>query len=211
MATIKIRFYPLFLLLIPLFLPYVITAFMSPKSDLAKRVRKLLLISLPIFIGTALLVLIPQPGVIMTGRMVMGVNACADQDFTILESVPAGRIISPYGLSLTLLEQQKTHQVATNGFHRGAPGIKRIAETFMDVPPDIRKAALKPFDYVVICKPKPKTEVDRSDAPLTEPDLSDAPLYAALVSGQVWDGLIDITPTDDSRLRLYKIDHAKLP
>lgn len=199
MTALRIRAYPFYLMLIPLYLPYILTAFLHLKGDLTQNLLKVLIKTCPIFISAGLLSSVPKPEPIIDGRYIMGSDTCNNQDYSLLSPLPAGHIIAPFALSFTLLEKQNKHKIVTNSFHRGSPGIKRIAETFMDVSPETRKAALAPFDYVAICRVN------------VAYDISDAPFYAALATQQGWDGLVDITPNAESRLRIFRIDHDDLP
>ena len=81
-------------------------------------------------------------------------------------------------------------------FHRSAPGMRRIFQVFVSGDSDERRSAVGPFDYLAVCN----TAV---------PDLlPDDTLFAVVARGGDWPGLTPIEPGTDSRLRLFRIDHA---
>ena len=127
-------------------------------------------------------------------------DACRDADLTSLSDLPPSRIMAPMGLSLTLArhisETGSGHSVAALPFHRAAPGMKRMFETFLLSDPSQRRDALAPFDLLAVC-----TLPDTGNAP------DQAPLFAALSSGRDWPGLQEIPQDPESRFRLFRIDH----
>jgi hypothetical protein len=128
----------------------------------------------------------------------MAFDECKTGDIAIPAGTPPGRIVAPLGLSMPLVAALPGgFSVAAVPFHRAAPGMKRVFEAFTATDPDVRRAALAPFDYVAVCR-----------FPLV-PEPGDAPFYAALSAGGDWPGL---TRVDDGKsdFQLFRIDHALL-
>ena len=129
----------------------------------------------------------------------MKTDWCQDQDMGALDTVQPGKIMAPLGLAMTLATGQNRHQSVTAYFHRGSPGIQRVARTFGHTDTKARRNAIAPYDYLAICL-----------TPFENTDLSAAPLFQALNQGEDWPGLKQIPNKTDSRFRLFKIDHGQL-
>jgi hypothetical protein len=129
----------------------------------------------------------------------MVASECERQDFSVLHTVPPGRVAAPQGIAMPLiLAAPSGFSVAAMPFHRASPGMKRMFQAFMTSDPQLRRAALAPFDYVAVCR-----------FPL-EADPKQAPLYAALARGDGWPGLERIASPARSDFQLFRIDHAAL-
>ncbi|MGF9563901.1 hypothetical protein [Neorhizobium sp. JUb45] len=141
----------------------------------------------------------PRREVILDAATFMSFDACKRASFGALSTVPAGKIVAPEGLAMTLLPSLPSgFSVAAVPFHRASPGMKRVFEAFLSSDPAIRLAALAPFDYVAACR-----------FPI-KPDIGTAPLYDALSAGQDWPGLIRLPTGADNPFQLFRIDHATL-
>jgi hypothetical protein len=125
-------------------------------------------------------------------------DVCTDVDASPLERLPPGRIIAPSSLALFLLDRLP-EDMAVNAisFHRAAPGMRRMFDVFLSTEPEIRKAAAAPFDYLAICR-----------YPLAA-DIPGDTLFATLTRGGDWPGLVAVSESPDSPLRVFKIDHAR--
>lgn len=185
--------------LVPLALPLVVGWFLSVRED--ARMRRLVVATTAACLSVFVLPYLAIPSVERTYDAVdyMTFDECKQQDFSVLETVAPGRIALPTGLSLSLLDHAPAgFSVAAIPFHRASPGMKRMYEAFLSSDPAVRKAALAPFDYVAVCR-----------FPL-ESDPAFAPLYAALSAGKGWPGLVPVVPPAQTRLQLFRIDHAAL-
>lgn len=124
---------------------------------------------------------------------------CKEQDFSVLASVPAGRIALPQGLGLQVaFAAPPGFSVGAIPFHRASPGMRRMYEAFLTSDPVLRRQALAPFDYVAVC------------AFPYAVDAAQAPLYAALVHDGDWPGLTPVASSTPSDFQLFRIDHAAL-
>ncbi|MGQ3278097.1 MAG: hypothetical protein ACT6WE_16265 [Shinella sp.] len=129
----------------------------------------------------------------------MASDQCTGQDFSVLDAVTPGRIAAPSGVGMPILfTAPDGFSVAALPFHRASPGMKRMYEAFLSTDPAIRRAALAPFDYVVVCRSPVAADPQR------------APLYAALSAGKDWPGLVRMKPPHESGFQLFRIDHAAL-
>lgn len=129
----------------------------------------------------------------------MTASECEHQDFSVLRTVPPGRVATPQGIAIPLILAAPTgFSVGAMPFHRASPGMKRMFEAFMTSDTQLRREALAPFDYVAVCR-----------FPL-EADPAQAPLYAALARGDSWPGLERVVFSARSDFQLFRIDHAAL-
>jgi hypothetical protein len=130
----------------------------------------------------------------------MAYNNCRNGDFAVLASLLPGHIVAPEALSLSMAASSMPQGFTVGGipYHRASPGLKRAFEAFTGSDPDIRRAALAPFDYLAVCRLSLK------------PEGGPAPLYDALSAGGEWPGLTRI-PTDAANpFQIFRIDHARL-
>ncbi|MEM5474305.1 hypothetical protein WNZ14_21465 [Hoeflea sp. AS60] len=184
--------------LAPLFLPAIIAHLISGESVLQRRWAGGLSAGV---IGTASLLYVTVPPIEWSFDSVdfMSFDECKDQDFSVLSKVAPGRIAVPLGLSMPLAEVLPDgFSIANVPFHRAAPGMKRMFETFTTADPDVRRAALAPFDYLAVCRFKLRSED------------GDTALYATLSAGGDWPGLIRIAPERETDFQLFRIDHVTL-
>ncbi len=122
--------------------------------------------------------------------------SCEQPDASILDDVAPGRIMMPDWLGLKLIGRlPRGMTVAGVSFHRSAPGMRRILESFASVDSGTRREALRPFDYLALCR----SPVPASVAPDT--------LFSALARGGDWPGLTRLNGIDDDFM-LFAIDHA---
>jgi hypothetical protein len=130
----------------------------------------------------------------------MAYDDCQAGDFSGLAELSPGHIIAPGALALTMAASSIPQGFTVGGipYHRAAPGLKRAFEAFTGSDPDIRRAALAPFDYLAVCRLSLK------------PEGGPAPLYDALSAGGEWPGLTRV-PTDAANpFQIFRIDHARL-
>ncbi|WP_244499558.1 hypothetical protein [Rhizobium sp. AC44/96] len=129
----------------------------------------------------------------------MAASECPQQDFSVLQTVPPGRVAVPQGIALPVIFAAPSgFSVGAIPFHRASPGMKRMFDVFMTSDPQLRREALAPFDYVAVCR-----------FPL-KADPAQAPLYAALAGGDDWPGLERVVSPTPSNFQLFRIDHAAL-
>lgn len=125
-------------------------------------------------------------------------DVCTDVDASPLERLPTGRIIAPSSLSLFLLDRLPSGMtVNAISFHRAAPGMRRMLDVFLSTDPETRMRAAEPFDYLAICR---------------YPMVADIPgdtLFATLTRGGAWAGLVPVSDSPASPLRVFRIDHAR--
>ncbi|WP_247750332.1 hypothetical protein [Rhizobium sp. 16-449-1b] len=186
--------------LMPVFLPAVI-ATMTMKSQAFDKMYRLSAVAAAA-VAVALcvfFVLVPSVQHKFDEVDYMVASECERQDFSVLQTVPPGRVAAPQGIAMPLiLAAPSGFSVAAMPFHRASPGMKRIFQAFMTSDPQLRREALAPFDYVAVCR-----------FPL-EADPKQAPLYAALARGDGWPGLERVNPPTRSDFQLFRIDHAAL-
>jgi hypothetical protein len=135
----------------------------------------------------------------LTVEDVLGSDGCQNADFSVLDIVPPGRIVSPLGLANEIAVGHPQHTVEALALHRAAPGIHRMLVAFLSTDDSARKAALAPFDYLAVCARK-----------YVAGGYDEAQLYTKLVGGDAVPGLIPVAGPVRSDFRLYRIDHAAL-
>ncbi|MCF3639350.1 hypothetical protein LXM94_05150 [Rhizobium sp. TRM95111] len=185
--------------LAPLFLPAVAGWFFDPGRN--GRGRTVLTAATALCLSgiVALQVLVPRFVWRFDAADYMTFDECRTADFSVLSTVPPGRIALPNGMALSVLFAAPAgFSVGAVPFHRAAPGMKRMYEAFLSGDPAVRKAALAPFDYVAVCR-----------FPLAS-DPAAAPLYAALSAGGDWPGLARVAAPVETPFQLFRIDHAAL-
>ncbi|MEH6808008.1 MAG: hypothetical protein V7651_04100 [Hyphomonas oceanitis] len=198
LALLQNRNFPFAASFAALFVPGLVQAY-GRASSLRTRLVPLVL---PLLAITVIIIAVRRTDPAIDLIMVMKGDACLNQDLSVLDTAPPGIIMAPPRMSFTLAEYNQTsgghHPVASLPFHRAAPSISRVAQTFTRDDADGRREALAPFDYVAVC---------RMDLQL---DRAPAPLFGALAAGENWPGLIDVLPDSGSRFRLMRIDHDAL-
>jgi hypothetical protein len=124
-------------------------------------------------------------------------DVCTDVDASPLERLPAGRIIAPSSLALFLLDRlPEGMTVNAISFHRAAPGMRRMFDIFLSTDAETRMRAAEPFDYLAICRYS------------TADDIAGDTIFATLTRGGSWAGLMPVSDSPASPLRVFKIDHA---
>lgn len=129
----------------------------------------------------------------------LAINLCADADTSRLNALPPGRIVASRSLGLQLLDQLPPGMtVNAILFDRAVPGMRRMFDVFISTDAETRKAAAQPFDYLAVCRY------------LMVDDIPNDAVFAVLTRGGDWPVLVPVSDSPDSRLRLFKIDHAHL-
>lgn len=184
--------------LVPLFLPAVIASVLTGSGPVQRRMAGALAGAV-LLAGASLSVLVPPAEQHFDNVDFMSFDECGEQDFSVLAEVSPGRIAVPLGLAMPLAEVlPEGFSVVNVPFHRAAPGMKRMFEAFTAQDPEVRRAALAPFDYVAVCRFMLKSEDGYTG------------LYSALAAGEDWPGLIRIDQPRRSDFQLFRIDHAGL-
>ncbi|QEE44272.1 hypothetical protein FVA81_06410 [Rhizobium sp. WL3] len=194
-AVVQLRYARFSVSLMPLFLPVVLVALLSGRLRPAW----------PILSASSALIVV---GIVFAA---VGLNRnparfelidtmadpCEHADFSALETLAPGRVLAPHGLGLPLLEAGKGQlEVAAIPFHRAAPGLSTVFAAFLSGDPAVRRLAVQNFDYVAICA------LPAGHA------LPGGEMYAALINGNGWPGLVEWSPDSLSPLRIFRIDHA---
>lgn len=198
LALLQSRYIRFPVMFAPLFLPAVIAALTG--NGMTRQARSLSLtitgIGIAAFAGLSLV----KTDYTREADAVdyMAFDECPGGRVSIPAGLSPGRIVAPLGLSMPLLAAMPDgFSVAAIPFHRAAPGMRRMFDAFTTGDPEIRRAALAPFDYVAVCR-----------FPL-KPEPGDSPFYAALSAGAEWPGLSRLGDGDDD-FQLFRIDHAAL-
>jgi hypothetical protein len=186
--------------LIPVFVPAVIAMVTMKSPTFGKAYRLSAVVATAIAaVFCFLYVLVPPVEHEFDEVDYMTASECEHQDFSVLRTVPPGRVATPQGIAIPLILAAPTgFSVGAMPFHRASPGMKRMFEAFMTSDTQLRREALAPFDYVAVCR-----------FPL-EADPAQAPLYAALARGDSWPGLERVVFSGHSDFQLFRIDHAAL-
>ena len=123
---------------------------------------------------------------------------CKEPDVTILGEVKPGRIMMPAWLGLRLLDQLPPGMtVAAVSFHRAAPGMRRILQSFISDDSQTRREALEGFDYIALCRLPVPASIAADN------------LFTVVARGGDWPGLTPLSGVDDEFM-LFEIDHAAL-
>ncbi|MDO9414593.1 hypothetical protein [Pararhizobium sp.] len=187
---------------VPLFIPVVLARFEHLQQTKSRRYTTALLAA-PVAVAAACIAVIyavlPHKEQTFDAVFLMSIDSCDGEDFSVLASLPPGRILSPLGMSLNILNFGSPGlTVGAVPFHRASPGIRRSFIAFTTADPAERREALAPFDYLAVCH-----------MPL-EVTGSEAPLYAALAKDVAWPGFVPVAGGSDSRFRIFRIDHSAL-
>lgn len=188
--------------LMPVFLPLGLMACVEMLSTAQGRWAKAVVITPLLVLATAVVglhILVPHRPGEQDAVWLMSMDDCRGEDFADLTGLAPGRILAPLGIGIPLA----THvpdgvSVMAIPFHRAAPGIRLSFTAFAGIDADARKAALDEADYVAVCQ-----------LPFPVP-LEEAPLYATLVSGKDWPGLVPVAGAEPGRLRIYRVVHDAL-
>lgn len=194
-VIIQIRHIRLTAVLISLFVPMAVTQYRFSKPEILARIMRLstALYLMPLGVMIFAYLLIPKSDDPMTAHSILRWDTCNDGDFSVLEKLPHGSIITPIGLSQFLFEQGRPHDLAAIQYQRSAKGIHDILTVFFTDDTEAINAALAKYDYLAICR-------TRTSLPLL-----DSPIYASLNSGDDWKGLQAIENPTGSRFQVYKI------
>lgn len=202
MTVILIRYVRFPAALMPVFLPLALKFCVDTLSSGEGRRAKALVIApvaaLAAVVG-GLYALMPYRPSSQDAVWLMSVDDCRGEDFAELEGLAPGRILAPTGIGLALAAHVPDGvSVMAIPFHRAAPGIGLSFTAFAGSDAAARKAALEEADYVAVCH-----------VPFPVPS-EEAPLYAALVGGKDWPGLVPVAGAEPGRLKIYRVVHAAL-
>lgn len=179
-----------------LFVPYFIHIVLQDRQT----VPKLLAVAVAAVVGTGLtlqILALPRSDQFDVADY-LAYPSCEKPDVTGLEQIEPGRIMAPPWLGLKLMEQLPPGMtVASVPFHRGAPGMRRTLLSLASTDSRTRRAALKDFDYIALCR-----------LPVPASIAADT-LFAVVARGGEWPGLTRLSGADDT-LMLFEIDHAAL-
>ncbi|MBK8457168.1 MAG: hypothetical protein IPL47_08735 [Phyllobacteriaceae bacterium] len=106
----------------------------------------------------------PSPSKAIDGIDLMGADACADADLSLLARLEPGRIIAPLGLAMTLAGNRHGHTIAALPYHRAAPGIRRVGLAFAGATDAERREVSRrsPMSRSAHCRPRSKRRARRS-------------------------------------------------
>ena len=129
----------------------------------------------------------------------MTADLCRNADLSGLRSLEAGRIMTTAPLGLVMAKAlPKGMSIAGISFHRAAPGMRRIYQALALEDKAMRRAAMEPFDYVVLCK-YPIPSSIRSHVP-----------FVVLSRGGAWPGLVALPDASRGNLMVFSVDHKAL-
>ncbi|WP_159948406.1 hypothetical protein [Rhizobium sp. 18065] len=149
--------------------------------------------------GTFFLMLVPKHSLRPELLDYLAFDLCMDVDTSPLHTLPAGRIVAPSSLGLFMLDRLPPGMtVNAISFHRAAAGMRRMYDVFVSTDSETRRVAAEPFDYLAVCR-----------YPMV-PEIPNDTLFAVLTRGGDWPGLVPVSDSATSALRLFKIDHARL-
>lgn len=125
-------------------------------------------------------------------------NDCRLSDFSALEAIPPGRIVTPPGLGLQILYRGIPGiSVSSISFHRAAAAMSDVLELYMTSDRARRKALLDGADYLAVCH-----------SPVLLRDGEKLPLFRDLLAGTPVPGIVPAARSGD--LVIFKVDHAAL-
>lgn len=125
-------------------------------------------------------------------------NDCRLSDFSALEAIAPGRIITPPGLGLQILYRDIPGvSVSSISFHRSAPAMSDVLELYMTGDQARRRALLDGADYLAVCH-----------SPVLLRHGEQLPLFRDLLAGKPVPGIVPAARSDD--LVIFRIDHDKL-
>lgn len=128
----------------------------------------------------------------------VALDLCTEVDPAPLAGLPAGRIMAPSSLGLFLLDRLPAGMTINSiPFHRAATGMRKMFDVFVSTDKAARKAAAEPFDYLAVCR-----------YPMVD-EIPNDTLFAVLTRGGTWPGLVPVSDSPNSPLRLFRIDHAR--
>lgn len=193
----QMRFIRFAAAMIPLFLPYVLLAL----TDRVQRRRVLqgVYVSFGGFAIFALaFLMVPKVAAAYRVEMSMG-NPCDKGDFSVLATLPSGRILAPHGLGVPLLlHGDGRHPVNAVPFHRAAPGMSLGFQAFAGSDAYVRQRIVKGFSYVAVCR-LPQILSGSGHG-----------LYETLARGEPWPGLVPVDTGAGNPLQIYRIDQQNL-
>lgn len=195
-AGVQLRYARFSVSLLPLFVPLIVASILGGRFQSLRRIRFVSLAMLVAGMVLATVALARKPARVELIDIMA--DPCAQADLSALKEIAPGRVLAPHGLGLPLLEAgQGRLEVAAIPFHRAAPGLANAFSAFLSDDPVVRRSAAQNFDYVAVCA---------LPAGVTFPGEG---MYAALINGNGWPGLIEWSPGTLSPLRIFRIRHAQ--
>ncbi|MFN3509480.1 MAG: hypothetical protein ACK4ZU_18585 [Allorhizobium sp.] len=202
MTVLLIRYVRFPAALMPVFLPLALQFCVDTLSNgQGRRARALVIVPAVVVSAVVggLYALMPYQPSPQDAVWLMSVDDCRSEDFAELNGLAPGRILAPTGIGLALAAHVPDGvSVMAIPFHRAAPGIRLSFTAFAGSYAVARKAALERADYLAVCQ-----------VPFPVP-FEEAPLYATLVGGKDWPGLVPVAGAEPGRLRIYRIVHDAL-
>lgn len=128
---------------------------------------------------------------------ILTVNFCGEIAPHVLQKLPPGRVIAPYGLGLDLIGKLP-EGVSINAipFHRASKGLRLMYDVLVSRDGETRRNAIDHFDYVAVCH-----------LPFS-PDIPGDAMFAQISQGRDWPGLRPVIDDPASGLRVYAVDQA---
>ncbi|WP_149736578.1 hypothetical protein [Rhizobium sp. RU20A] len=208
---VAFRFLPFPAMLLSLFLPGLLTRLLAATAGRRRQLAAATLLtatgSAGLLFATAKLLPLDRSAMTLQGPDYLTLDTCSPADKAAFASLPAGRYLSTPPVSLKMLEGAPSGAVASAlHFHRGAPAMRRLFDALYFQEPAARRAALAPFDYVVLCA-YPPARIAAYEGPPSS-------AFASLIAGRPVPGLepvlLPLPAAQDTSLRLYRIDHDRL-
>lgn len=113
-------------------------------------------------------------------------NDCASADFSVLSTLSPGHIMTPPGVGLQIARRLPPGLTVSGiPFHRAAPAMRRVLQTFMSENERERAPLLAGFDYVAICR-----------APSGLPGSENMPLFKAIMTDKLEPDLSAVSNLD---------------
>ncbi|WP_435665802.1 hypothetical protein [Hoeflea sp.] len=196
LALLQTRYIRFPAALVPLFVPF---ALHMVSRDTKAGARLLgAVVAVVAGAGLALQALAPAPSDSIDAVDYLTYAGCKQPDVSILGEVKPGRIMTPAWLGLRLLDHLPPGMtVAAVSFHRAAPGMRRILQSFISDDSQTRREALDGFDYIALCRLPVPASIAADN------------LFTVVARGGNWPGLTRLSGAENEFM-LFEIDHAAL-
>lgn len=196
LALLQTRYIRFPAALVPLFVPFA-SHMVSRDTRIGARLLGAV-VALVAGAGLALQALAPPPSDSIDAVDYLTFAGCKQPDVSILGEVKPGRIMMPAWLGLRLLDQLPPGMsVAAVSFHRAAPGMRRILQSFISDDSQTRREALEGFDYIALCRLPVPASIAADN------------LFTVVARGGNWPGLTRLSGAENEFM-LFEIDHAAL-
>lgn len=198
MACFTTRFLRIAPGVVAILFPFAMIYLVSP--DFARRGKQLLVAgvaTLFLLAGVRIFIILPAPKVFDAFDYFVMYD-CRNDDFSRLDALPAGRMITAPSLGLRILHRNNPQlAVSAIPFHRASPAMTNALQIMMGRRLSDNAALVAGYDYLALCR-----------MPRGLPNEQAMPLLADLLAGKPVAGLELLSGKD--AVMLYRIDHAAL-